>query len=186
MPAVVIGPNSAGAGADDASFGAVAWTNPGNILAAEDTPADCDVGFSPGNSHYLVATDFGFALDAALVVVGVAFEARVRGFSTQITTARARLVKGGVIGSTDLSDSGQWATTFAYRTFGSASALWGETLTPADVNAADFGFALAANVPNALNHAYVDHVRATVYYAAGGGRIGRASRLGRKRSLRRP
>ncbi|MEO8069242.1 MAG: T9SS type A sorting domain-containing protein, partial [Flavobacteriales bacterium] len=62
------GPNSPAAGADDASIGANAWSTPGNILTSNDTYATVA---AKGISHYLVASDFGFAVPWGSVIVGI-------------------------------------------------------------------------------------------------------------------
>ena len=76
---------------------------------------------------------------------------------------RVRIIKGGVIGATDLSSPNAWPTSDAYTSYGNAAYLWDESWTVADVNAADFGMALSAFVQN--GEARVDHMRITITYA---------------------
>jgi hypothetical protein len=77
-----------------------------------------------------------------------------------------RIVKGGTIGSTDKSRATEWPTTDTYLSYGDATELWGETWTPSDINASDFGTALSGKETQGniftLN---VDHVRITIYYS---------------------
>ena len=73
-----------------------------------------------------------------------------------------RLMKGGVIGGADLASAGAWPSTDAYQTYGGATELWGQSWGIVDVQAANFGGALAARVQNGT--ARVDHMRITVYY----------------------
>lgn len=75
---------------------------------------------------------------------------------------RVQLIKGGVIGGLDLSNTSPWPTTDTYATYGGPLELWGRSWTTADINASNFGAALAAKVANGT--ARVDHMRVTVYY----------------------
>lgn len=73
-----------------------------------------------------------------------------------------RVIKGGVIGGSNLASAAAWPTSDAYATYGGATELWGQTWNLADVNATNFGAAIAARVQNGT--ARVDHMRLTVYY----------------------
>jgi hypothetical protein len=55
-------------------------------------------------------------------------------------------VKGGVIGGTDKSTGALQPGTLSYVTYGGSSDLWGQTWTPADINASDFGLAFATQI----------------------------------------
>ncbi len=58
-----------------------------------------------------------------------------------------------------------WPTADAYATYGASNDLWSETWTPADINDADFGVMLQADISAVT--ASVDHIRVTVYYEDG-------------------
>lgn len=73
-----------------------------------------------------------------------------------------RLMKGGVIGGSNLASASAWPTSDAYASYGGATELWGQSWLLADINASNFGAALAARVQNGT--ARVDHMRVTVYY----------------------
>lgn len=153
------GPLSPTSGADDASTGTIAWTNPGNILAGDSATATATFG----TTHYLVATGFGFAVPGAAVIDGIVVEwLRSCTFGSSFDS-RVRVVKGGVIGSTDRTAGGFYPTSPAYQSYGASTDLWGDTWTPTDVNASDFGAALASAVAKSDTVA-VDHCRMTVYY----------------------
>jgi MSHA biogenesis protein MshQ len=55
-----------------------------------------------------------------------------------------RIVKGGTIGTKDLSTTTGYTTTVVTEAHGSAAELWGQTWTAADVNLANFGAAFSA------------------------------------------
>jgi len=73
-----------------------------------------------------------------------------------------RLMKGGVIGGNNLASATAWPTTDGYQTYGGATELWGQGWSVADVQASNFGGAIAARVQNGT--ARVDHMRITVFY----------------------
>ena len=79
---------------------------------------------------------------------------------------RVRLVKGGNIGTTDKSVGGNWGTNLGTFSYGANNDLWGDTFTPADVNAASFGAVLAVryNMQAGNDWPYVDHMQITVRY----------------------
>jgi len=57
---------------------------------------------------------------------------------------KVRIIKGGVVGSTDRASGSAWPGTLTYSTYGSSSDLWGETWTVADINSSSFGVAISA------------------------------------------
>jgi hypothetical protein len=72
------------------------------------------------------------------------------------------LVKGGVIGGSNLASPLAWSTTDGYTVYGGPTNLWGQTWTVADVNATNFGAALSARVQNGT--ARVDHMRVSIFW----------------------
>lgn len=152
-------------GTDDASIGTVAWTNPGDITTIGGGFAEASFTVAGGQSHYLLAKSFGFAIPVAATIVGVLAEARMNA-SGNGTAYAMRLVKGGVVSGDSKSD---FITTIATIDQGSVSDLWGLTLTPADVNAANFGLSITSSAPGVRSGSGtrvvdVDWVRLTVYY----------------------
>lgn len=76
------------------------------------------------------------------------------------------LLKGGSPVGTDKAGSANWTTSDTTITYGTSTDLWGTTLTPADVNASNFGVRLKVknNSSTWSNTAQVDYVNVTVYY----------------------
>jgi hypothetical protein len=120
-----------GTGADDATVGTIAWTNPGNITALDASTADATLSFGQ-TSHYLKATNFGFAIPAGATITGVLVTHLLGSLGSTIVKNSIKLVKGGVI-------SGSEGTTNSSTSFGGATDMWGLSLTSADINAANFG-----------------------------------------------
>src|SRR4051812_31719459 len=95
------GPRSPGTGAEDTSYGTITWSNPGNILASDNSRATAALG-STQLTHYLKASNFGFTIPAGATILGILVEIeRSATSSLALKDDRVRLVKGGVIQSTD-------------------------------------------------------------------------------------
>lgn len=161
------GPLYAGAGADDSGVGTLTWSNTGNITAEDSSPAG--VSGKSATSHYLTATSFGFAIPTGSTIDGITVEIRKRrlgDLQSAPSDVQVRIIKGGAIGATDRSSAVAWGTSYAYTTYGSSSDLWGETWTVTDINATDFGLALAVSFGAGKfnSGAQVDAVRITVTY----------------------
>ncbi len=165
------GPNSPTSGTNVTGFGTIAWSNPGNILASDNSYSDASAAGSGGNSNYLRGSGFGFSIPSSATIRGIKVEIENHASAATsfnfVQDARVRIVKAdGSIGSTEKADTvTKWATSDGYITYGSSSDLWGETWAYTDINDTDFGAVIAANltVDTAVS-AFVDHMRITVYY----------------------
>jgi len=168
------GPNSAGTGADDASLGTVAWSNPANITSSDNSRASASVG-DASISHYLKATSFGFSIPSGSAINGIVVEYECHNTASAggavVEDNSIKLVKGGAISGDDKGDGTDWpflAASESYLTKGSSSDQWGLSWTATDINASDFGCAISAKpragfeVSDAV--ALIDHVRITVHY----------------------
>ena len=71
-----------------------------------------------------------------------------------------RLVIGGVISGTDLSDAQSFSSA-GLKTFGSASELWGLTPTVAEINGSDFGVVLSVRNTFGGAHTPTQYLKAT-------------------------
>jgi hypothetical protein len=74
------------------------------------------------------------------------------------------LVKAGTESGTDKATATAWSTSYTYVSYGGITDLWGNTLSPADVNAVNFGFSISAQRLSVDGNVAVDHIRMTVYY----------------------
>ncbi|WKZ42157.1 MAG: MBG domain-containing protein [Anaerolineales bacterium] len=123
------------------------------------------------DSDPLVMTNFGFSIPAGATIDGITVEMnRYREWSTGggIQDVTVRLL-GGTLTGDNKAEAGLWATTFSpdnVDTFGSASDTWGNTWTPAQINATGFGVELVVENTHssARRQAHVDYVRITVTY----------------------
>lgn len=136
---------SAGTIADDSGIGDVSWTNPSNAQSSNNVYATASgLGLV---SHYLKATNFGFAIPTGATINGIYVEVEKYSLNT-VSDNTIKIVKAnGTLGNTNKSTGATWPTpTEAYVGYGSSSDLWGETWTYADINDADFGVAIVANI----------------------------------------
>lgn len=107
------------------------------------------------------ATWYDFFVPSNETVVGVTvyIERSVQGGAVDNSV---RLIVGGSIVGDDKADDDPWPSSDAVAEYGGATDLWGlTTLTPADVNAQDFGVALSASMA-AETTASVDAITVTV------------------------
>lgn len=140
---------------DDAGVGAVAWT-------ISEGGGTANLAATLEASHYLKATNFGFAIPSA-TVLGILLTLHFEGSSPLVLDNRIRIVKGGAIKETvDHARSGPWALT---REYGGLGDLWGQAWTAADINSAGFGIAISAESAGAIQTARVKLISMTVAYA---------------------
>jgi hypothetical protein len=173
-PGESAGPKAPETAENNASAGGTAWTNPGNAKASDNAYATVSTtGEETIDSQYLLIKKLGFAIPEAATILGISVgverKASIATSDHNVQDLAARIVKGGVIGSTDKSAAGYWPTSDTAKSYGSSSDLWGETWAASDVNAEGFGFALRAAVlhehAGTNTTASVDAITITVYFA---------------------
>lgn len=162
---------------DATGVGTVSWANPANAKVVDGSCAVASVKSEVAIvSHYLKATNFGFALPASAIVKGIEVSVRIKngnGFCT-LSDVHAQIVKAGAVQTT--GDKGGAHSipladeSFRYWSYGSGADLWGQTLSAADINNSGFGFAFAVSLNlNAINKtvakAEVDAISITVTYS---------------------
>jgi len=118
------------------------------------------------SSHWLQATDFGFDLAADTVVTGISVEVVRSSLSAGILDNAIRLVRGGSVGSVDRVTTDIWSKDEVTVIYGGLGDLWGESWTPADINAADFGVAFSVKYAHTAGNdwPYVHAMRIKVHY----------------------
>lgn len=140
----------------------IAWNNTGNLAAFDNTFATC--GPITNISHNLVASGFNFALPANAVIVGIEVSwYRLSNDASHTRDNTVRILKNGTLGSTNKAQNAVWTADPAWSTYGGSSDLWGETWTPADINAAGFGVAFSVRQSSGTPIVSVDNIRITIY-----------------------
>lgn len=134
-----------------------------NQYATASHCACCDA-----NTSCLQVSGFGFSIPLTATITGITVEIEKRGSpGSNIQDNGLRLLKGGVQVGSNLANFGSpWPTTDTYTSYGGCASLWGETWTPADINASDFGLTFASidYTCGGVTTSYIDHIRITVCY----------------------
>jgi hypothetical protein len=155
--------------ADEANGGTSSWTL--NNAATSNNVYDVSASLANSTSYTsrLKLTGFAFAIPATAIIQGISVNVeRSISANVNVSDREIMLVKAGVTQTgTNKANATLWTTTDANATYGNSTDLWSNTWTPADINSASFGVAIAAqrNVnPGAPLTARVDFVSITVCY----------------------
>ncbi len=170
---------AAGSGANNAAVGTVAWTNPNNVALNDPSHPAYATAIAPTGltvSEYLVAKTFGFAIPVGATILGIAASVRRASFVGTVTDNSVKLVKAGAVVGNDEANTSPWPmASFVNGMYGGPADLWGVGWTPADINNAGFGIAIAANMPvvaagpTSCDTPEIDYVAITVYYTVASG-----------------
>ena len=152
---------------NDAGIGTQSWSTLTGPVASDDSHATATVNDGQV-TNFLKCTGYNFAIPAGAVISGIVVSVERNASNTNVRDAAMRVVKGGVIGTTDRATTTLYPNgTDAVEDHGGASDLWGTTWTATDINAADFGAALASQKSNNAGGnrtVRVDHMTITVHY----------------------
>lgn len=145
---------------------ATGWSGASNVFASDDSyaTATIDTGSDTG---LLEVTGFNFDIPSEATIEGITveWEKKKTGGGSTMRDSAVRIIKGGVVGSTDKSLASVWPGVDTYVSYGSDSDKWGETWTPADINSPNFGAAISAiEYGGNFYNLSIDHVRVKVYY----------------------
>jgi hypothetical protein len=146
------------------------WVNYSNLYAADGATASYSVP-NQAASTYISAEGFGFSIPTGATIVGIQVDvigkASASGYIS-MPSGYNGLLKNGTASGTGNSNATKWTTSLATYTLGGPSSMWDTTLTPADVNASNFGFSLAVYNYDSANYrtAYIDYIQMTVTYTA--------------------
>lgn len=168
------GPNNCSAVVNNASVGTLAWSGVTNIIVSNENSAGALISIDDKITNYLWSTGYSFSIPGGATIEGIFVEwLRASGESVSgdsVTDNSVRLIKAGTVVGTDLASGTSWPEDIpVYQTYGGPTSLWGTTWTPAQVNASNFGVALACFLHSAGSGfvgAAVYHVRITVHYIA--------------------
>jgi hypothetical protein len=160
----------AGLGASVASgiYDDEVWASPTNIYTDNAAYASVTAATFDTNDYteVLKATAFGFAIPALATVKGIKVEIEKYRANANVVDECVQLTKDGTarVGNNKGDTVTNWGTAATVVTYGGAADLWGDTWTPAQINAATFGVHFAARALGEDADVYVDYVRITVYY----------------------
>lgn len=158
---------------DSSNGGTAAWTSPGSASSNADGGASANVSLGKGaTSDYVKCLNFGFTTSMIPtgstingIILSVVRDTSASGLGND---SAVRLVKGGVIGTTDRSTATTWPTTLTNEDHGTSTDMWGTTWTVSDVTSSTFGAAVAAT-NTTTGHGTtgtfnIDYMQITIYY----------------------
>jgi hypothetical protein len=163
------GANYPGTAATGGGSGSSWSASSGTLVAAlgADGGATADVGgFGFSDSENLNMTNFGFAIPSGATINGITVEMNRYASGSGIADSTVSLL-GGTLTGNNKAAAGNWSTTTStVVTYGTITDTWGNTWTPAQINAAAFGVTLDITGPGGISTrtASVDYVRITVTY----------------------
>lgn len=141
------------------------WANPANIFADDGSNATAAFLAPPTFTFDLQGATLGMGIPSNAIIDGIVLEMDVPS-SNRWSEANSsiRLQKAGV--SVGDNKAGTGSASNNIWSYGSSTSLWGTTWTPAELNAANFGFAFSAAYTSSGNDftIAVDFVRVTVYW----------------------
>lgn len=173
VSALTQGPLGPSSDASVANGTSTTWSSPANILTSNSTYSTVTLA-SGAQSYYLEATGFGFTVPTGSTINGIQVDVEkfaTTGSKNTMEDQTVELMVGGALSGSNLATTTKWPTANAFVTYGGASTLWGLTPTVSQVNASNFGVAIAArNVHSSGSSssltASVDYVQITVTYTA--------------------
>lgn len=168
------------AGAGSPTGSTEAWTNPNNAQADDASAAIQDSDVSAQQGNYILCTNFGFTSsdvpnDATVNGIEVVFKRATETNSGNTTDNSVKIIKGGSVSGDEKKTGTAWlkhATNYREDTYGSSTELWGLSWTPSDIQASNFGVALASVSSGSINkQARLDVVKIRIYYTAAGAAV---------------
>jgi hypothetical protein len=157
----------------DNSTGVYDFSIPGNAQVSDNNRASAAslISILSGTTYYLKATGLNFSIPSYSSICGVTVEIEERATGLILTASvkdqEVRLIKNGVITGNNYAKGADWTSSDTYHSYGSSSDTWGLSLTPADVNASNFGVAISVKLTAlvaALPSADIDHIHVKVTY----------------------
>lgn len=168
------GLNSGTTFSSDASVGTIVWSNPSNAATRNFLGASTLNGGVSAVTQYLFAKGFGFSIPTNATIDGIIVniygvgDNQMGSYPTEYPLdSNVRLLVGGVVSGTNKASAVAWVGNNEQKIYGSKTDLWGNTLTPADINSAEFGVATSITLPapafvnTTMN---IDYITIQVFY----------------------
>lgn len=143
------------------------WSTPYSDALTSDGVYSIANIYSIATTETLVLTNFGFAVPTGATITGVQVNIlRQCDTASNASDYDLRLYSSSAkIGTSKADTTTKYPTTAATASYGSASDLWGATLTPAIVNATGFGIALQCQgTPAGFPSVGIDSILISISY----------------------
>jgi hypothetical protein len=140
------------------------WTNPTNAQGAADGNFATATTTGLSTTHWLKATNFGFAIPTTATIVGIQLALARQCEGGTVRDEVLSPVKGGTpVKAENRASPEHWPVgVTATKIYGGQEDLWGNTWAPTDINATGFGMAVSPRMEAAT--AKVEAFTITVYY----------------------
>ena len=148
------------------NYGTEKWGSTGNAKLSDNRYTDVDLA-DTDSSEYFECTMFGFGIPIGASIDGIEVTIERSGESNALKDASVKIIKGGAVGGTEHKSASVWPTADEPASYGGSSDLWGLAWIDGDINANDFGVAIAAKravSTGTKKTASIDHVQIKVYY----------------------
>jgi len=149
-------------------YGSASWMSPDNAKVSDNVYATVYANTSIQATAYLKAKGFGFAIPDGSTINGITVDVERAQTSAGAfyDEVAALVINDTVVLSSNMVTTPYqyWPTVDTVKTFGTPTSLWGQTLTPADINNPNFGFVMAARKITGSRYARIDYIGMTVYY----------------------
>jgi hypothetical protein len=150
------------------------FINPLNCFTSDNNRSTAQSVLFTGKTEYLQATDFGFSIPTAATICGIEVNIKKSATNLLLNTTTVEdnsvlIIKNGTrTGTNQAQINVEWPEdNDAIYTYGHTNELWGTSWTPSDINSANFGFAISAEIEGIIGlfpSARIDHINMTVYY----------------------
>ncbi len=162
------GPFGGGAAVNNSDAGDAIWNTPDNVLIdGGGTYSVSSLSAANTTTQYLHVTDFGFFVPDGATITGVevSFD-HIAGFGGGVLQDHTvQLIKGGTRSGDNKADTvTNWPSADTITVYGGASDMWSLTLTPADVNASNFGVAFRVQKTGGSKLVAAQYVTVTVHF----------------------
>jgi hypothetical protein len=147
--------------------GGFAWVGVANAKVSDNVYATYTAEGAT-TSNELKFSNYGFAIPTTALITGVKVEPEIKAsVASSAETSDLHIFKTGGSGSVQTDEGVLWPIADSFRAYGNSNNLLGLTLTPAEVNSANFGFGIRVKT-NKATVASIDSARITVYYEENG------------------
>lgn len=139
------------------------WVNLDKAVVRDDNSSVTNTLGTNATTGFLTMSELKLQVPFDATITGVSAEI-VRGSPGGVVDGAVRLFRAGTpFGLTKVSVAA-WPSTDAPATYGSSTDLWGVQLTPAEVNAGEFGVGVSAHCKVGGTQARVDAIAVTVHF----------------------
>jgi hypothetical protein len=146
------------------------WNNASEALSNSGTTTDAaEITLSlASETDALILSTFGLSVPDGSVIRGIAIDIRRSSDSGLVADDVIQLLQNGTVVGANRAKPGAWPMTLTYETYGGPGDTWGLTWTASSLRSSDFGVSISPRYTDASGNdrAYVDAVRATVFYTS--------------------